>query len=64
METIGKIQIRKDKKGAFNSSRTRAAKVAAQKEHTVANRVVRKSVKTDKRDFVEVLAEEAERAGT
>ena len=61
-ETIGKIQVRKDKKGAVNSSRTMAAKVAAQKEHTAANREVRKNVKTDKRDFVEGLAEEAERA--
>ena len=61
-ETIRKIQIRKDKKGAVNSSRTRAAKAAAQKKHTAANREVRKSVKTDKRDIVEGLAEEAERA--
>ena len=61
-ETIRKIQIRKYKKGAVNSSRTGAAKAAAQKEHTAANREVRKSVKTDKRDFVEGLAEEAERA--
>ena len=52
-ETIRKIQIRKDKKRTINSSRTKAAKVAAQKEHTAANREVRKSVKTDKRDFVE-----------
>ena len=57
-----KIQIRKDKKVAVNSSRTRAAKVAPQKEHTAANRKVRKSDRTDKRDFVEGLAEEAERA--
>ena len=48
--------------GAVNSSRTRAAKAAAQKEQTAANQEVRKSVKTDKRDFVEGLAEEAERA--
>ena len=61
-ETIRKIQVRNDKKGAVNSSRTRAAKAAAQKEHTAANREVRKSVKTDKRDFVEGLAKEAERA--
>ena len=61
-ETIRKIQIRKDKKRAVNSSRRRAAKVAAQKEHTAANREARKIVKTDKRDFVQGLAEEAERA--
>ena len=60
-ETIMKIQIRKGKKVAVNS-RTRAAKVAAQKDNKAANREVRKSVKTDKRDFVEGLAEEAERA--
>ena len=54
-ETIRKIQIRKDKKGAANSSRTRAAKVATQKEHTAANREVRKSVKTDKRDLQRML---------
>ena len=59
-ETIRKIQIRKDKKGAANNSRTRTTNVAAQKEHTAANREVRKSVKTDKRDFVEGLAETGE----
>ena len=39
-----------------------AAKASAQKEHTAANRELGKSVKTDKRDFVEGLAKEAERA--
>ncbi len=39
---------RLDKKGAVNISRTRAAKVAAQKEHAAANREVRKSINTDK----------------
>ncbi len=43
-EMITKIQIRKDKKRTINSSRTKAAKVAAQKEHTAANREVRKIV--------------------
>ena len=57
-DTIRNIQIRKDTKRAVNSSRTRAAKAAAQKEHTAANREVRKRVKTHKRDFVEGLAEE------
>ena len=61
-ETIKKIQIRKDKKGAVNSSRTRAVKAAAQKEHTAGHREVRKSVKRDKRDSVVGLAEEAEGA--
>ena len=58
----GRYRSEKTRKGAVNSRRTRAANAAAQKEHTAANREVRKSVKTDKRDFVEELAEEAERA--
>ena len=57
-----KIQTRRDKKEAVNSSRTRAAKVTAQKEHTAANREVKKSVKTDERNVVEGLAQEAEKA--
>ena len=61
VETMRKIQTRRDKE-AVNSSRTRAAKVIAQKEHTAANREVKKSVKSDKRNFVEGLAQEAEKA--
>ncbi|KAI0231355.1 hypothetical protein LSAT2_018282 [Lamellibrachia satsuma] len=53
---------RRDKKEAVNSSRTRAAKVITQKEYTAANKEVKKSVKTDKRNFVEGLAQEAEKA--
>ena len=44
VETIRRIHIRG---GAVNSNRTRAAKVAAQKEHTAAHREVRKRVKTE-----------------
>ncbi|KAI0235174.1 hypothetical protein LSAT2_014355 [Lamellibrachia satsuma] len=62
VETMRKIQTRREKKEAVNSSRTRAAKVIDQKEHTAANREVKKSVKTDKRNFVEGLAQEAEKA--
>ena len=62
VETMRKIQTRREKKEAVNSSRTRAAKVIAQKEHTAANREVKKSVKTDKRNFVEGLAQETEKA--
>ena len=58
VETMKKIQTRRDKKEAVNSSRPRAAKVIAQKEHTAANREVKKSVKTDKRNFVEGFAQE------
>ena len=57
-DTVNKVQVRKDKKGAVNNSRTIAAKAAAQEE---ANRAVKNSVKTDKANFVEDLAKEARR---
>ena len=56
------MQVRKEKKGAVNNSRTRAAKAAAQEEYTEANRAVKNSVKTDKANFIEDLAKEAEDA--
>ena len=58
------MQVRKEKKGAINNSRTRAAKATAQEEYTEANRAVKNSVKTDKANFIEDLAKEAEDAST
>ena len=49
-------------KGTINNSRTRAAKATAQEEYTEANRAVKNSVKTDKANFIEDLAKEAEDA--
>ena len=54
--------MRKEKKGAINNSRTRAAKATAQEEYTEANRAVKNSVKTYKANFIEELAREAEDA--
>ena len=61
-DTLNKVQVRKQKKGAINNSRTRAAKATAQEEYTEANRAVKNSVKTDKANFIEDLAKEAEDA--
>ena len=61
-ETCRKVQARKEKKAAVNNSRTRAGKAAAQEEYSAANREVKRSVRQDKRDFVEQLAKEAEEA--
>lgn len=61
-ETMKKVQERKDKKAAVNSSRTRAEKAKMQAEYTVVNRSVKKCIKADKRKYVETLATEAERA--
>ena len=59
METINKLQVRKEKKAVLNNSRTRSTKAAAHEQYTVANRTVKKSVKTDKVNFIDSLAKEA-----
>ena len=56
------MKQRKEKKAALNSSRTRAEKVKAQTEYREANKNVKKSLKTDKRNYIEALALEAEEA--
>ena len=61
-DTLNKVQVRKEKKGAINNIRTRAAKATAQEEYTEANRAVKNSVKADKANFIEDLAKEAEDA--
>ena len=53
-------QSDEETKGAVNNSRTRAAKTEAQEEYTEANRAVKDSIKTDKANFIEDLAKEAE----
>ena len=62
VDTLGKIQLRKQKKAAVNVSRTRASKAAAQAVYTEAHKEVRRGVKKDKREYFEHLAEEAEQA--
>ena len=37
-DTLKKVLVRKEKKGAINNSQTRAAKATAQEEYTEANR--------------------------
>ena len=61
-ETLKKIEERKAKKEAVNNSRTRAAKAMAQQEYKGVNRSVKKSLKADKRNYLESLAAEAEEA--
>ena len=61
-ETLQKIEERREKKAVVNNSRTRAAKARAQEEYTEANRNVKRSIRTDKRSYIETLATEAEDA--
>ena len=62
VETLTKIQDRKEKKAAVNNSRTRAAKTKAQEKYAEAHRGVKKSIKKDKTAYIEGLAAEAEQA--
>ncbi|VDP26881.1 unnamed protein product [Schistosoma mattheei] len=62
VNTLGKIQERRNKKAAINTSRTRAEKAKAQAEYTQENKQVERSTRTDKRKDPEYLAMTAEKA--
>ncbi|VDO59287.1 unnamed protein product [Schistosoma margrebowiei] len=62
IETLDKIIVRKNKKTAINNSRTRTEKVQAQAEYIKSNKQVKKSVRADKKKYVEELATTAEKA--
>ena len=61
-ETVRKIEERKEKKAALNECKTRAKKATAQEEYSEAHKQVRQSIKNDKREFYEDLADQAEQA--
>ncbi|VDP03670.1 unnamed protein product [Schistosoma margrebowiei] len=56
VDTLDKIQERRNKKAAINTSQTRAEKTKAQTEYTEINKQVKRSIRTDKRKYVEDLA--------
>ncbi|VDP38438.1 unnamed protein product [Schistosoma curassoni] len=62
IETLNKIRERKNKKTAINNSRTRTEKVQAQAEYTEANEQVKRSIRADRKKYVEELATTAEKA--
>ncbi|VDO61652.1 unnamed protein product [Schistosoma margrebowiei] len=62
IETLDKIKERKNKKAAINNSRTRTEKVQAQAECTKANKQAKKSIRADKKKYVDELATTAEKA--
>ncbi|VDP21952.1 unnamed protein product [Schistosoma margrebowiei] len=63
-ETLDKMKERKNKKAAINNSRTRAAKVQAQAEYIEANKQVKRSIRADKKKYVEELATTAKKAAS
>ncbi|VDP69465.1 unnamed protein product [Schistosoma curassoni] len=56
VDTLKKIQERRNKKAAINTSRTRGEEVKAQSEYTELNKQVTRIIRTDKRKYVEDLA--------
>ncbi|VDO65291.1 unnamed protein product [Schistosoma margrebowiei] len=62
VDTLDKIQERRNKKAAINTSRTRAEKAKAQAEYTEVNKQVKRSIRIDKRKYVEDLAKTVEKA--
>ena len=61
-ETLGKVAKRKQRTATANNSKTRAAKTESHRLYTEANNEVNRSVKRDKKDYVERLAGQAEEA--
>ncbi|VDP30540.1 unnamed protein product [Schistosoma margrebowiei] len=62
VDTLDKIQESRNKKAAINISGTRAEKAKAQAEYTEVNKQVKRSIRIDKRKYVEDLATTAEKA--
>ncbi|VDO77715.1 unnamed protein product, partial [Schistosoma curassoni] len=62
VDTLDKIQERRNKEAAINTTQTRAEKAKAQAEYTEVNKLVKRSIRIDKRKYVEDLATKAERA--
>ena len=61
-DTIHKLETRREWKTVLNNSRTRAVKAKAQEEYTTVDREVKRSIKKDKRDYIDDLARQAETA--
>ena len=61
-DTLKLVTDRKKKKAAVNVSHTRLEKARAQEAYAIANRRVKNSIKAEKRNFVSMIATEAEEA--
>ena len=62
IESTRKIEERKRKKAAVNNSRTRGERARAEEIHTEANKEVKRSIRNDRRNYIEDLVREAEEA--
>ena len=59
-DIIHKLETRREGKTVLNNNRTRAAKAKAQEEYAAVDREVKRSIKKDKRDYIDDLARPAE----
>jgi len=62
--TISKTTLKRKKKEILNKARTSSQKVRAHAEYAEANKDVKRSVRNDKRRYIEDLAKEAETAAS
>ena len=62
--TISKITLKRKKNEILKKARTRSQKVRAHAEYAEANKDVKRSVRNDKRKYIEDLAKEAETAAS
>ena len=58
-DTIHKLEASRERKTMLNNSRTRATKARAQEEYTAVDREVNRSIKKDRRDYIDDLARQA-----
>ena len=61
-DTLQRLEERKTKKAPLNMGRSIAAKTRAQEEYRAAEKEVKRSVKKDKKNYVDSLAAQAEEA--
>ena len=61
-ETLEKIADRKTAKATLNSSKTRASMMKAQRKYAEKDKLVKRSARSDKRKYLDDMAQEAEQA--
>ena len=62
VDTLNKIKVRKKAKEVLNHSKTRIRKADAQAKDSEADKEVKRSIKKERRNFVDSLAKQVEEA--
>ena len=64
MDTLNKNEVRKKAKEVLNHNKTRVRKADAQVKYSEANNEVKRSIRKDRRNFVDSLAKQADEAAS